>query len=134
EEFDDAYWRRIMTVKTEVNKLLEKARNEKVVGASLSSEVTLYVSGDLASDLNRLGDELRFVLISSKASVQAFAEDAGQATSVAGLRVEISASEHQKCDRCWHHVPDVGTHEEHQTLCGRCVENVDGQGEARAFA
>ena len=134
EEFDDAYWRRIMTVKTEVNKLLEKARNEKVVGASLSSEVTLYVSGDLASDLNRLGDELRFVLISSKASVQAFAEDAGEATSVAGLRVEISASEHQKCDRCWHHVPDVGTHEEHQTLCGRCVENVDGQGEARAFA
>jgi len=134
KEFDDAFWRRIMTVKTEVNKLLEKARNEKVVGASLSSEVTLYVNGDLANDLNRLGDELRFVLITSKANVLALDENLGQATDVAGLRVEIGASEHEKCDRCWHHVPDVGTHKEHETLCGRCVENVDGSGEKRAFA
>jgi len=134
KEFDDAFWRRIMTVKTEVNKLLEKARNEKVVGASLSSEVTLYVSGELADDLNRLGNELRFVLITSKANVLALDENSGQATDVAGLRVEIGASEHEKCDRCWHHVPDVGTHKEHDTLCGRCVENVDGSGEKRAFA
>jgi len=134
QEFDDAFWRRIMTVKTEVNKLLEKARNEKVVGASLSSEVTLYVSGELANDLNRLGDELRFVLITSKATVKAFDENSGQSTDVTGLRVEIGASEHDKCDRCWHHVPDVGTHKEHEALCGRCVENVDGSGEKRAFA
>ncbi|OUR69327.1 isoleucine--tRNA ligase, partial [Bermanella sp. 47_1433_sub80_T6] len=134
KEFDDAFWRRTMTVKTEVNKLLEKARNEKVVGASLSSEVTLYVGGELAADLNRLGDELRFVLITSSATVKAFDENSGQATDVDGLRVEIKASEHEKCDRCWHHVPDVGTHKEHETLCGRCVENVDGSGEKRAFA
>jgi len=134
KEFDDAFWRRIMTVKTEVNKLLEKARNEKVVGASLSSEVILYVNGDLANDLNRLGDELRFVLITSKATVKALDESAGLATDLDGLRVEITASVHDKCDRCWHHVPDVGTHKEHETLCGRCVENVDGSGEKRAFA
>ncbi len=134
QEFDDAFWRRIMTVKTEVNKLLEKARNEKVVGASLSSDVTLYVNGDLAADLNRLGDELRFVLITSSANVKALDESAGSATDVEGLRVEIGASEHDKCDRCWHHVADVGAHKEHETLCGRCVENVTGSGEKRAFA
>jgi isoleucyl-tRNA synthetase len=134
QEFDDAFWRRIMTVKTEVNKLLEKARNEKVVGASLSSDVTLYVNGDLAADLNRLGDELRFVLITSSAQVKALDENAGSATDVEGLRVEIGASEHDKCDRCWHHVADVGAHKEHETLCGRCVENVTGSGEKRAFA
>jgi len=133
-EFDDAYWRRIMNVKTEVNKLLEKARNEKTVGASLSAEVTLYVQGDLADDLKRLGDELRFVLITSTADVQAFDETLGNATDLDGLRVSVSASEHEKCERCWHHREDVGSHAEHEGLCNRCVENVDGEGESRAYA
>ncbi len=134
KEFDDAFWRRIMTVKTEVNKLLEKARNEKIVGASLSADVTLSVNGDLANDLSRLGDELRFVMITSTAKVVAFDESLGEQTELEGLRVAITASEHEKCDRCWHHSEDVGTHKEHETLCGRCVENVDGSGEQRAFA
>ena len=133
-EFDDAYWRRIMNVKTEVNKLLEKARNEKTVGASLSAEVTLYVQGDLANDLKRLGDELRFVLLTSTADVQAFDESLGDATEVEGLRVSVTPSEHEKCERCWHHREDVGTHAEHEGLCVRCVENVDGEGESRAYA
>lgn len=133
-EFDDAYWRRIMNVKTEVNKLLEKARNEKTVGASLSAEVTLYVQGDLAGDLKRLGDELRFVLITSTADVQAFDESLGDATEIDGLRVSVTASEHDKCERCWHHREDVGAQAEHETLCNRCVENVYGEGESRAYA
>ncbi len=134
QEFDDAYWRRIMAVKTEVNKLLEKARNEKTVGASLSAEVVLYANGELANDLNRLGDELRFVLITSKADVKSFDEQAGEDTEVAGLRVSVAASAQEKCDRCWHHSEDVGHHAEHDSLCGRCVENVDGDGEKRAYA
>ena len=134
KEFDDAFWRRIMTVKTEVNKLLEKARNEKIVGASLSADVTLSVNGDLANDLSRLGEELRFVTITSTAKVVAFDESLGEQTELDGLRVAITASEHEKCDRCWHHSEDVGTHKEHESLCGRCVENIDGAGEQRAFA
>ena len=134
EKFDDAFWRRIMTVKTEVNKLLEKARNEKTVGASLGAKVTLYVDGQLAQDLSSLGDELRFVTITSTADVKAFDADAGQATEIEGLRVLVEASEDEKCDRCWHHREDVGAHKEHETLCGRCVENVAGEGEQRAYA
>jgi len=133
-EFDDAYWRRIMEVKTEVNKLLEQARNEKKVGASLSAKVNLYVQGELATDLKRLGDELRFVLITSTAEVKDFDAEAGQETEVAGLRVEVVSSEDEKCDRCWHHRPDVGSNPEHPSLCGRCVENVAGEGEQRAYA
>ncbi|WP_396587481.1 isoleucine--tRNA ligase [Bermanella sp. R86510] len=133
-EFDNAYWRRIMDVKSEVNKLLEKARNEKTVGASLGAKVTLFVDGDLANDLQRLGDELRFVLITSTAEVKAYDEAAGEATEVSGLRVSVSASEDEKCDRCWHHRPDVGSNKEHPELCGRCVDNVAGDGEQRAYA
>jgi isoleucyl-tRNA synthetase len=134
DTFNDAYWRRMMAVKTAINKLLEKARNEKTIGASLSAKVTLFVEGDLATDLERLGDELRFVLMTSGAAVEAFDADAGEATDVEGLRVSVTASEDPKCDRCWHHREDVGSHKEHETLCGRCVENVDGEGEKRAFA
>lgn len=134
EKFDDAFWRRIMTVKTEVNKLLEKARNEKIVGASLGAEVTLYVDGQLAQDLASLGDELRFVTITSTADVKAYDANAGQATEIEGLRVLIQASEHEKCERCWHHRADVGVNKEHPHLCGRCVENVAGDGEKRSFA
>ena len=134
QEFDDAFWRRIMTVKTEVNKLLEKARNEKTVGASLSADVILSVDGKLANDLASLGDELRFVTITSSAKVVAFDESLGEQTDLEGLRVSITASEEEKCDRCWHHSEDVGKHKDHESLCGRCVENVDGAGEKRAFA
>ena len=134
DTFNDAYWRRMMSVKTEVNKLLEKARNEKTIGASLSAKVTLFVDGELADDLNRLEDELRFVLITSGATVEAFDANAGEATDLEGLRVSVSASEDEKCDRCWHYRADVGTHAGHESLCGRCVENVEGEGETRAFA
>jgi isoleucyl-tRNA synthetase len=74
------------------------------------------------------------VLITSAADVKAFDASAGDETEIAGLRVSVTASEHAKCDRCWHHREDVGTHVGHEELCGRCVENVDGQGEKRAYA
>jgi isoleucyl-tRNA synthetase len=124
----------MMGVKTEVNKLLEKARNEKTVGSSLSAEVILYVDGDLSDDLNRLEDELRFVILTSKVTVKAFEASSGEATAIEGLRVSVTASADPKCDRCWHHREDVGSHKKHETLCGRCVENIDGEGEKRSFA
>ncbi|WP_422128589.1 zinc finger domain-containing protein [Vibrio hannami] len=119
-----------------MNKLLEAARNEKVIGGALQAEVTLYVDDALAVKLNKLEDELRFVLLTSKAEVKPVSEksDAAQATELEGLFVEVKASEAEKCDRCWHHVADVGTIEGHEKICGRCVSNVDGEGEVRKFA
>jgi isoleucyl-tRNA synthetase len=82
--------------------------------------------------LSQLGDELRFVLLTSRADLQL--DSQGDETDLEGLRVSINASEHTKCERCWHHREDVGQHAEHEDLCGRCVENVNGAGEAREFA
>ncbi|MGU3842488.1 zinc finger domain-containing protein, partial [Vibrio diabolicus] len=53
---------------------------------------------------------------------------------IEGLFVEVAAAEGEKCDRCWHHTPDVGTIEGHEKICGRCVSNVEGEGEVRKFA
>jgi isoleucyl-tRNA synthetase len=92
----------------------------------------LHVDDSLYELLSRLGDELRFVLLTSRADLQN--DSAGEATDIEGLRVTIKASDHSKCERCWHHREDVGQHAVHTDLCGRCVENVEGAGEARQFA
>ncbi|NMT65510.1 isoleucine--tRNA ligase [Marinobacter orientalis] len=129
------YWSRIYSVKEAVNKRLEEARGRGEIKGSLSAEVTLYCDGDLANDLNYLGEELRFVLITSEATVKP-ASEAGDAeqTSHEGLWVKVTPASYAKCERCWHHRPDVGQNEKYSDLCGRCVINVEGPGESRSFA
>ena len=130
------YWGRLIEVKDAVNKCLEDARNEKLVKGSLSAEATLYVSDDLKADLERLGDELRFVLLTSEVTLKPLTEGAdARTTDLASLKVTVKASEKAKCARCWHHREDVGSHAEHPSLCGRCITNLpEGKGESRSYA
>jgi isoleucyl-tRNA synthetase len=135
DAFGREFWQRVMAVKDAVNKCLEDARNEKLVKASLAAEAILYVDDSLRADLERLGDELRFVLITSEATLKPLSEAGdARATDVNGLKVAVAASGHAKCGRCWHHREDVGSHAGHEELCGRCVSNVEGEGETRHFA
>ena len=132
-ELNDDYWSQVLAVKEQVNRALEGLKKDKVLGGSLEAEVTLYAADDIAQALNKLEDELRFVLITSVAQVKPFAESNGQEglvdTDIDGLLLSIKASEGTKCERCWHYSDTVGQTEEHSDLCGRCVENVDGEGE-----
>lgn len=136
ETFNNAFWTDIQHVRGAVNKLLENARNEKVIGGSLQAQVTLFVDDALAAKLKRLHNELRFVLLTSKAEVKSLSEksELAQATEINGLWVEVSKVDAEKCERCWHHTDDVGTIAGHETICGRCVSNIDGDGEQRQFA
>ncbi|MFH4358105.1 isoleucine--tRNA ligase [Vibrio diabolicus] len=136
EELNNEFWTEIQAVRGAVNKLLEDARKEKTIGGALQAEVTLFADDALAAKINKLEDELRFVLLTSAAKVKPLGEktDAAQATDIEGLFVEVAAAEGEKCDRCWHHTPDVGTIEGHEKICGRCVSNVEGEGEVRKFA
>ncbi|GAM54330.1 isoleucyl-tRNA synthetase [Vibrio ishigakensis] len=136
EELSNEFWEEVQQVRTAVNKLLENARNEKTIGGALQAEVTLFASDELVAKLNKLSDELRFVLLTSQATVRPLSEksEAATETEVEGLAVEVKATEHKKCERCWHHTADVGTIEGHETICGRCVSNVEGDGEVRQFA
>ena len=132
------YWNTILEVRTAVSKQLEPLRVSKTIGSSLDADVDLYVSEAIKNKLELLGDELRFVLITSAVClyITDTQPDDTQACEVAGetIWVKATASAHEKCDRCWHHQEDVGQHAEHPELCGRCVENVDGNGEQREFA
>ena len=133
---DRAFWEQIQAVKGAVNKELENLRAAKAIGGSLQAEVTLYGEPALIEQLTKLGDELRFALITSTASLAPLADAPADAvaTEVAGLKLKIAKSEHAKCTRCWHHREDVGQHGEHPELCGRCVDNIEGAGEERHYA
>lgn len=135
EPLNNAYWESVIEIRGEVNKALEQARRDGVIGGGLAANVTLFVEPAQAELLGKIEDELRFVLLTSQAKVVAGeASDKAIATEVAGLSVLVEASTAEKCSRCWHHREDVGAVEEHKELCGRCVTNVSGEGEVRQYA
>jgi isoleucyl-tRNA synthetase len=135
-EMDRAYWQRVMDVKVAVNKEMENLRAAKVIGGNLQAEVTLYADEHLSADLDKLGDELRFVLITSKAGVAPLLQAPAEAvvTDVAGLKLKVVKSGYTKCARCWHFREDVGVSAAHPEICARCVDNIDGAGEVRHYA
>ncbi|WP_127959808.1 isoleucine--tRNA ligase [Serratia microhaemolytica] len=136
ESMDDAFWEQLLKVRGEVNKVLEQARAEKRIGGSLEAAVTLYADPALAAQLNSLQDELRFVLLTSAATVAPLADAPAeaQASELAGLKIAFHAAEGEKCPRCWHYATDIGQVAEHGDICGRCVTNVAGSGEQRHYA
>ena len=135
KEFDDQFWSKLMEVKSAVNKELESKRSEKAIGSGLSAEVNLFCDEELMAILERLGEELRFVLIVSKVSIESIDKAGSEArlTSNPGLKILVSASKFLKCDRCWHHHSSVGKNSEHSLLCERCITNIEGLGESRSF-
>ena len=134
-----AAWLRLRAVREAVGPRLEELRRTKAIGSSLAAEITLETSGVLADDLARLGDELRFLFISSDVHLGPVSGELGQEvseTSIAGqsLKFSVRATEHGKCVRCWHHRDSVGADQTHPELCGRCVSNISGAGETRRWA
>ncbi len=133
ETLNSAYWAQILTIRSEVNKVLEQGRNDKVIGGSLEAAVTLYANSEIATALAKLENELRFVLLTSQASVKPLDSASQQAvqSDIQGLKIELAKAQGDKCPRCWHYTVDNNptTH-----LCKRCEENIHGNGEVRHFA
>jgi isoleucyl-tRNA synthetase len=134
DEITNDDWFDIQNLRDEVNKKLEKLRADGVIGSSLEAEVVLYVDEKIEALLRKLKNDLRFVLITSFADVLNFAAAPKDAftTEIPGLKLVVKKSSHKKCSRCWHYREDVGENEEHPKLCGRCVSNLFGDGEARS--
>ncbi len=120
-------WAAICSWRAKANKQIEEVRAAGLIGQALAAEVDIYAAGNDYDLLARLGDDLRFVLITSRATVHRAASEAEQ-------RIDVMPSTHTKCERCWHYRNDVGSDAQHATLCGRCVSNLFGSGEARDYA
>jgi isoleucyl-tRNA synthetase len=119
-----AKWHRVREIRDGVNKDIETLRAEGKVGSSLQANVSLQVNADDHALLASLGDDLKFVFITS--AIDLAAGDS--------LQVGVNASSSVKCERCWHYRDDVGTDPTHPTICGRCTSNLHGAGENRKFA
>ncbi|MCV2357884.1 isoleucine--tRNA ligase [Paucibacter sp. TC2R-5] len=119
-----AKWSRIREIREAVNRSIEDVRKAGDVGSSLQADVLVGApAADLAL-LQTLGDDLKFVLITSAATL----------TEAAELTVTVTPSTQLKCERCWHYRADVGSNAEHPTICGRCDSNLHGSGETRLVA
>lgn len=137
EELGRDFWKQVLEAKVATNKVLEAARNEGKIKASLSADITLYCDDTLQNVLDRLGEELRFVLIASDVKVLSLAQAPADAvdSELPGLKVSVVTSSNEKCVRCWHHREEVGQRETHPELCDRCISNLpDGEGEERLYA
>lgn len=128
-------WAHLLTIRQDLSKAIEVLRQEKKLGSSLQAKVAVSCSQGLFDKVKVLEGELRFIFITSDASLTLLTDKANAQTSGDEFySLEVVVSEDEKCERCWHHRPDVGTHSGHETLCGRCVENIDGEGEKRQYA
>ena len=117
-----ARWETIRAVRGEVSKAVEAVRTEGKIGASLQAEVEIRAGSDKFDALASLGDDLKFVLITSAAQVVPAANETDE-------KVIVNPSKYRKCERCWHYRSDVGADAGHPGLCGRCVSNLFGRGE-----
>jgi isoleucyl-tRNA synthetase len=114
-----AKWERLRELRDPVRKSIEALRADGKVGSSLQAEVELRAEGEDYEILSSLGAELKYLLLTSAARVRRSSE--------AG--VQVRPSEHPKCERCWHYLPDVNS----EGLCGRCQTNLHGPGETRSY-
>ncbi len=135
--FNAAYWEKIRLMRDAVNREVEGVRKSGQIGSSLEARVALYCDAGLKKELDLLGDELRFVLITSGAEValkNGVLPAGAVATDIDGFAVAVHPLQDTKCVRCWHRRADVGQVAAHPTLCTRCVANVVGAGEVRRYA
>ncbi|HVP09483.1 MAG TPA: isoleucine--tRNA ligase [Burkholderiales bacterium] len=116
------HWGNVRQFREIVTKRIEARREQKELGSSLQAELDIQANGPTYESLARLGEDLKFVLITSRATVRK--------SEGAPVSVDVRASEHAKCERCWHYRADVNA----EGLCGRCESNLHGEGEARRHA
>lgn len=117
-------WSRLLEIRAAANKEIEAVREQGQVGSSLQANLLITAPADDLKLLQSLGDDLKFIFITSHITL-------AQGDTLA---ISVTPATARKCERCWHYRDDVGNHAEHPTLCGRCVSNLYGTGEVREFA
>ena len=128
-------WNELLEIRTTTSKVLEGMRAAGAIGASLQAEVTLYLDAATRERHAGVADELHFFFITSELKIADIADKPADAVRVEDHEAWVVAkpSAASKCVRCWHYCADVGSHADDPELCGRCIENIEGQGETRRW-
>ena len=131
-EFSDEDWKEILELRSEVNKHIEEARNNEIIGSSLDAEIEILCGDKLFNLLEEFNEELRFIFITSEA--KAILSEIDVTDENNKIQITVKKSSNEKCVRCWHSRPEVGSIKDNESICNRCLENVYGEGEIRNFA
>jgi isoleucyl-tRNA synthetase len=136
ERVSDIDWPAFIALKADVARQLERLRTAGEIGAPLEAEVVIYAPAAQAARFGALGDELRFLLITSQARVVETDTPPTDAvpSHAENVWIKVEPSSRPKCVRCWHLRSDVGSDARYPELCARCVVNIEGPGEERKFA
>jgi isoleucyl-tRNA synthetase len=116
----DERWARLRGIRDEVNRALETARQEKIIGTSLQAHVRLTAGGNAAALLSQYEPDLPMLFIVSQVTLETGGPE--------GVSVSVARAEGQKCERCWRTVPDVARDGRFSGLCGRCVGALEPDG------
>jgi len=131
------YWADLLAIRDAASRVLEGMRKAEQIGAALEAKLVIHADAALQKRYAESADELRFFFITSALDFAPLASHVDAAVKVelegAEAWVSASVSEAAKCIRCWHRRDDVGSHPEHPELCGRCIGNIEGQGEDRRW-
>ena len=132
-------WPMLIALRTDVARELERLRIAGEIGAPLQAELDVYGTPEAYARVHALGDELRFLMITSQARVHRVEQPPAGAVPAGsvpggGVWLQVRRTAAPKCVRCWHHRADVGSTVEHPELCSRCVANLVAPGEVRRFA
>ncbi len=132
-------WPALIALRTDVARELERLRIAGEIGAPLQAELDVYCTPEAHARVDALGDELRFLMITSQARVHRTEQPPASAVPAVsvpggGVWLQVRRTAAPKCVRCWHHRADVGSTVEHPELCSRCVANLIPPGEVRRFA
>jgi len=136
KEADTMDWSSLIALRDAVNKVLEAHRKAGRIRSALDADVYLYADNAAFSNIAVLKNELRFLLITSGASLYKLEDkpESAEATDIEGVHIDVVVSENAKCERCWQRREDVGQHNVHATICVRCIDNIEGEGEVRRYA
>ncbi|WP_163654341.1 isoleucine--tRNA ligase [Listeria sp. PSOL-1] len=118
-------WDQFMDVRSIVQKALEEARNEKLIGKSMLAKVTLYVDEQAEALFHSLeGDLAQLFIVSDFEMVQGLDLAKENGVTSEHVAVSISIAEGETCERCRAVKKDVGEDPHHSTLCARCADIV----------
>ena len=119
-------WQNLRDIRVVIQKAIEKGREDGTLGSSLEAEIEIEADSEKFKILERIGKELKYVLLTSKVELRKVDRH--------GLKVMVKKSQHQKCERCWHYLPDVGRNINQPDICGRCISSLQQKEERRMYA
>ncbi|XBC42419.1 MAG: isoleucine--tRNA ligase [Buchnera aphidicola (Meitanaphis elongallis)] len=133
---NNQYWNELLIIKNEINKALDHARKNKILGNSLESSITLYVDNSLKEKLKLLKNELKFLFLTSQVKIKnySFAPNHSiKSALIKHFKIHVSKINGRKCTRCWHIITNIEDINENLKICKRCILNISGSGETRKF-